>query len=254
MRVFAISDLHVDFAENWKALQQLSLYDYKNDTALIAGDIADDLAVIAKTLALMRARFSHVFYVPGNHELWTRRDDCHSLDKLQSILRLCDNLGVRARPARAGELWIVPLLSWYEAAFDKEQSASTEELEGWADYYFCKWPPWMGSVAEYFLNANAPNIRSYDGPVITLSHFLPRRDLLPETAKLRFKGLPQVAGCAALDQQIRAVASVLHVFGHSHISCDRLIDGVRYVQSVLGYPSEKRSLNESLKLIWSSEA
>lgn len=253
MRVFAISDLHADFAENWKALQQLSLQDYKNDVVLIAGDIADHLPVIAKTLSHMRARFGRVFYVPGNHELWTRRDGGHSAAKLERILHLCDNLGVCAKPSRAGELWIVPLLSWYDEGFDEDRSADTEALEAWADYYFCKWPPWISSVAEYLLSANAPNIKSYDRPVITFSHFLPRRDLLPEVARLTFKGLPKVAGCAALDQQIRAVNSVIHIFGHSHIPCDCLIDGVRYVQSVLGYPSENNLLSECLKLIWSSD-
>src|SRR5581483_2839739 len=159
MRVFAISDLHSDFAENWKTLQQLSQEDYQNDVVLIAGDIADNLLVIARTLSHMRARFSQVFYVPGNHELWTRREGCYSIDKLDRILQLCDGLGVCAKPARAGELWVVPLLSWYEAAFDETQSACGEELEGWADNYFCKWPPWINSVAEYFLSANVPNIK-----------------------------------------------------------------------------------------------
>jgi Icc-related predicted phosphoesterase len=254
MRVFAISDLHTDFSDNWKALQQLSRQDYNNDVVLVAGDIADKLSVIEKTLSLLRARFKQIFYVPGNHELWTRTDDCHSTEKLARILTLCEEIGVCTKPARAGELWIVPLFSWYDPAFDEDGSACVEELEGWADYYFCKWPPGIHSVAEYFLDVNVPNIKSYDRPVITLSHFLPRRDLLPETSKLTFKGLPRVAGCAALDYQIRAVNAVVHVFGHTHIGSDRVIDGVRYVQSVLGYPSEINSLNENLKLIWLSDS
>ena len=252
MRIFAISDLHADFAENWVALGQLSQQAYQNDVVLIAGDIADHLSIISKTLSLFRARFRQVFYIPGNHELWTRADDCNSLEKLKRILAICYDCGVSTRPARAGELWVIPLLSWYEAGFDENQSTGVKELEGWADDYFCKWPSWIDSVADYFLRANSSSIKSYDRPVITFSHFLPRRDLLPKVSKLKFKGLPQVAGCAALDEQIRAVNSVIHIFGHTHIRCDRVIDGIRYVQSALGYPGEKRSLRESLKLIWSS--
>jgi hypothetical protein len=65
--------------------------------------------------------------------------------------------------------------------------------------------------------------------VITLSHFLPRRELLPAVEKLSFKGLPLVAGAPALDCQIRALKAVIHVFGHSHIDFDQEIEGIRYV-------------------------
>src|SRR5436305_10186497 len=106
MRVFAISDLHTDFADNWKALQQLSRQSYQHDVVLVAGDIADSLSVIAKTLSLLRARFRQVFYVPGNHELWTRTDDCHSIEKFARILAVCEDAGVCTKPTRAGELWI----------------------------------------------------------------------------------------------------------------------------------------------------
>jgi hypothetical protein len=85
--------------------------------------------------------------------------------------------------------------------------------------------------------------------VISFSHFLPRRDLLPAAERLRFKGLPKVAGCAALDQQIRHLKSCVHVFGHSHINCDRVIDGVRYVQNPLRYPRERTNTDFPVKII-----
>src|SRR5690606_31418757 len=102
---------------------------------------------------------------------------------------------------------------------------------------------------EFFLTLNEPHLKPYDGPVISLSHFLPRRDLLPPIERLRFKGLPKVAGCAGLDQQIRQLNAAIHVFGHSHISCDRVIDGVRYVQNPLKYPRERLSSGVPLKVI-----
>jgi predicted phosphodiesterase len=254
MRVFAISDLHADSIENWKSLQQLSLWKYREDVVIVAGDIADSLSIIAKTLWQLRIRFRQVFYVPGNHELWTRTEDCHSIEKFARVLALCNEIGVWTSPAKVNDVWVVPLFSWYDQGADDYRSPRVAGLECWADYYFCKWPPEISSIAEYFLNLNLPHIRSYDGAVITLSHFLPRRDLLPETSKLKFNGLPHVAVCDALDFQVRSVNSIIHVFGHSHINCDCMIDGVRYVQSTLGYPRENRSLHNSLKVILASDA
>lgn len=250
MRVFAISDLHTDFAKNWDLLEKVSLVEYKHDALVVAGDIADSLLVISKTLGLLRSRFGRVFYVPGNHELWVRTNNYHSVEKFNRILVLCDDLGIETRPARVGSIWIVPLFSWYDSAFDEDGSADTSELAGWADYHFCRWPVEIESVSDYFLNFNVRHIKVYDAPVISFSHFLPRRDLLPPTRKLKFKGLPRVAGSTALDQQVRALKSGVHVFGHSHINCDRVIDGIRYVQNVFGYPRERILPRLRLKEVW----
>ena len=112
----------------------------------------------------------------------------------------------------------------------------------------------MGSVSKYFLGLNESRIKEYDGPVITLSHFLPRRELLPEVEKLIFKGLPLVAGALALDRQIRALNAVIHVFGHSHIDFDQTIEGVRYVHHAFDYPRGEGWSKEPLKQIWESVA
>ena len=46
MRIFAVSDLHTDFAENRRLLQQVSSPSYLRDVLVVAGDIADDLGII----------------------------------------------------------------------------------------------------------------------------------------------------------------------------------------------------------------
>jgi hypothetical protein len=251
MRVIAISDLHTDFSANLHIIEGLSKSDYRDDVLLVAGDIADRLETISHTLAVLRERFSKVFYVPGNHELWVRAETSDdSIEKFERIIELCDGLGVHTMPARAAKLWIVPLFSWYEAEFDSDGTGDESSLTAWADFHFCKWPESMGPVCDYFMKLNKPRIQRYDGEVISMSHFLPRRDLLPETDLLRFKGLPQVAGCEQLETQIRELGSIAHVFGHSHINCDRVIDSVRYVQNALRYPAERKSRPFSLKTVW----
>lgn len=253
MRIFAISDLHTDFSANRALLDELPRREYGSDVLLVAGDIADRLAVIGDTLGVLRSRFSEVFYAPGNHELWVRDEPGDSLEKLGRVLRLCERLGVRTDPAQVGGAWVVPLFSWYSPDFDEGgEEADPKEMEGWADNYFCKWPAGIPSVAEYFLKMNEPRVRRYAGPVISLSHFLPRRDLLPPTSRLLFRGLPKVSGCAGLDAQIRRLGSAVHVFGHSHINRDLVIDGVRYVQNALRYPRERGGAGFPLKTVWES--
>jgi Calcineurin-like phosphoesterase len=252
MRIFAVSDLHTDFAENRRRLQQVSSTSYLRDVLVVAGDIADDLRVIDWTLRTLRSRFGRVFYVPGNHELWVRDGEYDSVEKFRQVLRLCDEIGICTRPERAGKNWIVPLFSWYEPDYDRHGEADVSSLEAWADFYFCKWPVGMGSVSEYFLNLNESRIKEYDGSVITVSHFLPRRELLPAVERLSFKGLPLVAGSLALDRQVRALNAVIHVFGHSHIDFDHVIEGIRYVHHAFDYPREEGWSKEPLKQICES--
>jgi len=252
MRIFAVSDLHTDFAENPRRLQQVSSKAYLQDALVVAGDIADDLKIIDWTLRKLRSQFGQVFYVPGNHELWVRDGEHDSVEKFRRVLGLCDEIGINTRPGRAGNNWIVPLFSWYESDYDREGEADVSSLEGWADFYFCKWPVGVGSVSEYFLNLNESRIKEYNGPVITLSHFLPRRELLPAVERLSFKGLPLVAGALALDRQIRALNAVTHVFGHSHIDFDRVIEGVRYIHYALDYPRGEGWSKDPLKQIGES--
>jgi Icc-related predicted phosphoesterase len=45
MRIFAVSDLHTDFAENRRRLQQVSSTAYLQDAVVVAGDIADNLKI-----------------------------------------------------------------------------------------------------------------------------------------------------------------------------------------------------------------
>ena len=254
MRILAISDLHTDFRENMLLLEQLSDVTHQRDILLAAGDISDSPNTLKSTLALLRAKFRKVFYVPGNHELWVRKESHTSVEKFFSVLALCETLDIQTRPEKVDAVWIVPLFSWYEPQFAAGDGEEDDALGGWADFYFCKWPVGMKQVCTFFLKLNESRLRSYDGPVISFSHFLPRRDLLPAAERLKFKGLPKVAGCAALDEQIRSLKSCVHVFGHSHISCDRIIDGIRYVQNPLRYPRERTSVVFPVKIIADSES
>ena len=278
MRIFAISDVHADYPENMALIQALSGQSHARDTLLLAGDVTDDLAKLARVLGEVREKFAHVFFVPGNHELWLRRGQPgDSVAKFERILRLCDGLGVATRPARVAAgpgdpgAWVVPLLSWYvkpEQGADSlfvPREGDDRSLSMWADEVLTRWPEHL-SVADYFLDMNEPHLeREYDAPVLSFSHFLPRRELMfrspplaPPRRTIRFN-FSRVAGSTRLEAQIRALGSVLHVYGHQHRNRDRVIDGLRYISNCLGYPPERArgEIGEScgsLKLVWDTES
>lgn len=267
MRLFAISDLHTDHKPNHDWVLQLSLSDYTQDAVIIAGDISDRFPQLEETLQAFVQRFASVYFVPGNHELWIRRGEyVHSIEKFERILQLCESLGVYTYARKEflshpeTPIWIIPLFSWYlqpeegEGSLFRAKSANDRTAEIWNDFHFTQWPD-LGthtSVADYFLSLNKPYLQqSYDAPIITFSHFLPRQDLIFSTPEERKHitvplkdpypsfNFTRVAGCHQIEMQLRQLHSVLHIYGHQHRLRNRLIDGVRYISHCLGYPRER---------------
>ncbi len=103
-------------------------------------------------------------------------------------------------------------------------------------------------------------------PILTMSHFLPRevrsvfvvlgtqyhlakrmlvpshkQELLPPKHALLVPNLPKASGSRYLTARIhQQLHPLVHVFGHTHIARDMVLDGVRYVQQPLDYPKARR--------------
>ena len=313
-RVFAVSDIHADVPANMAWVRALPAYPPRS-ALVVAGDVATRVETLEACLRELKAKFEEVFFVPGNHELWTpphpnpQSDEglpSDSLGKYALIVRRCAALGVRVAPTllRGAEpqsvpaerttehfgdqksqqhstralnanarrhpnpsVLIVPVPSWYEEAFARDQSHrgySPEEAHFDAG---CLWPACVAGEAENARNSHAPGVAEFfnanladavSSPqffaavapglsdasgadssssfdVLTFSHFVPTRSLY------RGRGaLAKVMGAERVARRVAALGSVCHVFGHSHVDVDgALVDGTRYHQRALGYPNER---------------
>lgn len=271
-RVFALSDVHTDRAENMAWCRSLAVGDrFAGDVLLLAGDVASNVQTVRATLALLKRAFARVFFCPGNHDVWLVRSEANasgdSLEKLHELLRLCAECGVETRPAIAAGAIIVPMLSWHHQSWDTEP-----EVEGWegippaevamTDYHVSRWPPHLSmrtdSVAEAVdaLNdAPAPlaevvaRLRAArpGAPVISFSHFLPDQRLCPEKRFLTLPSLSKAVGSRPLGERVARLRPEAHVFGHTHFGWDATLDGIRYFQAALAYPEERGHRLQSLK-------
>ncbi len=64
-RIFAISDLHIDYQENRKLVNSWSGAKYRDDVVIVAGDVTDNMGLLETTLKGLQAKFRQVFFVPG---------------------------------------------------------------------------------------------------------------------------------------------------------------------------------------------
>jgi predicted phosphodiesterase len=250
MRVFALSDIHVDYEVNARWVAGLSTAEYRDDVLILAGDVSDSLKLLRWTLTALAARFRKVLYVPGNHDLWVIRDGLRhsSFDKFEQVRDAVEQSGASMQDFHEDNLRIVPLLSWYDYSFG---SPSSELRDMWMDYHACLWPHGLraGDVARHFekLNRSAP--LTGGGMLISFSHFLPRMDLLPQPVSKQGQVLYPVLGSARLDEQVRALGSAIHVYGHSHVNQRVHVSGITYVNNAFGYPRETRISSKQLLCI-----
>ena len=239
MRVFAVSDLHVDFDDNARWLDGLSEHDYRQDVLILAGDIADSIRLIEWGLSLLVRRFAAVLYVPGNHELWIGRgvDDASetSLQRFARVCQMADACGATTEPFTRGALSIVPLFGWYDYSVGEP---GPELRRRWRDFRACRWPDGfeVRDVTAHFLSLNERALTTSNQRVLSFSHFMPRADLLPVRPDRLV--LHPVLGAAGIDEQVRRLGATLHVYGHSHVNRRLTRDGVIYVNNAFGYPSE----------------
>ena len=252
MRIFAVSDLHLDYEPNARWLAGLSRRDYTADVLLLAGDLSDSLDRIEWALELLARRFRKVAFVPGNHDLWVIRDRSRdSPAKLQSIRAVARQLGVSIEPCHFGSVSIVPLLGWYDYSFG---TPSPKLRAMWMDFKACRWPQGedMAAVTRSFTDGNEAHLTVRNATVISFSHFLPRMDLLPRTIPHETRALYPVLGSTSIERQIRRLGSTLHIYGHSHLNREVTIDGVSYINNAYGYPSEVRITSRQLRCVHES--
>lgn len=75
MKIYLVSDVHTDHVENLEWIRNLSPTEYKQHTLILAGDVSDNLETFEITMKLLKEKFNNVFFVPGNHDLWCRREE-----------------------------------------------------------------------------------------------------------------------------------------------------------------------------------
>ena len=56
MRVFAVSDVHVDYSPNLQWVEQLSTSDYQHDVLILAGDVSDSLPLLIRCFQALTRR------------------------------------------------------------------------------------------------------------------------------------------------------------------------------------------------------
>ena len=252
MRIFAISDLHVDYEENLSWVEKLSTTDFQQDILILAGDISNRFALIERVLTHLNAVFQTVCFVPGNHDLWISFDKTtpDSISRYHEIRQLAQRLGIQTDPLHLpNQLSIIPLLSWYDFSF---APPTDRILRAWQDFNHCVWPEDFDEalVTQFFLQENEAFLHQQAHPIISFSHFLPRIDIMPSFIPEDKYFLHAVLGTKFLELQVQQLQPIMHVYGHSHVNNEVKKGNTTYINNAFGYPREVGITAKTLKCIY----
>jgi 3',5'-cyclic AMP phosphodiesterase CpdA len=268
MRLWAISDLHVGYEENRRAVQAMPAY--PDDWLIIAGDTGETPAHLDSVLRTLQPLFAQLVWTPGNHDLWTPRSlpaAQRGVAHYERLVSLCRKYGVLtpedpyARwpgdgPTRA----IVPAFTLFDYSF-RPASVSRDEAIAWAaatdvrsvdedllapDPYPTRdeWCAARVAATEARLAALPP-----DAKLIVANHFPLRQDLavLPRIPRFSIW-----CGTTKTNDWHRRFNIEAVVYGHLHLRSSKKIDGVRFDEVSLGYPkqwNQQKPLAEYLRQI-----
>ena len=252
VRVFAISDIHVDYQENREWLSGLSSVDYLEDILILAGDLTDDLQLLEQCFHELSTKFLKALFVPGNHELWVARGKTSaltSIEKYQLVCKVAEANGISMEPFELDSLSIVPLLGWYDFSFG---TPCEKLLGGWMDFHACVWPDHLQApdITRYFLEKNRAYLQTTNRTLISFSHFLPRIDLMPFYIPQSYRYLYPALGSVLLEEQVRILKPGIHVYGHSHVNRYVDVDGIQYINNAFGCPFENKIAVKELLCIY----
>jgi 3',5'-cyclic AMP phosphodiesterase CpdA len=261
-KLLAISDLHVGYPENRKITEELRP-ESDGDWLVVAGDVGERMADIAWALRTLARRFARVVWAPGNHELWTPKDEPLQIrgeQRYLHLVQLCRGMGI-ATPEDPYPVWdgpggpatIAPLFLLYDYTFRPDGAATkdaalalayragvvcTDEMLLHPDPY-----PSREAWCAARLTATQRRLagRDHSLPTVLVNHFPLVRG---PTRVLRYPEFAQWCGTErTADWHLRYGASVV-VYGHLHIPRTTWHDGVRFEEVSCGYPREWR-LRES---------
>ncbi|WP_235921614.1 metallophosphoesterase family protein [Lentzea tibetensis] len=267
MKLWATSDLHVSYQDNRHVVEEMRSSS-TGDWLIIAGDIGEKFTDIEWTLETLRPRFDTVVWSPGNHELWTTKDDANQSRgevRYKQLVELCRSIDVvtpedpyRVFTGDGGPVTVCPLFVGYdytwrpEGTHDEESALKAAHEAGvvCTDEYFLHPDPYPSRAAWCAARAAETERRLSevrpDIPTVLINHYPLVRD---PTFILHYPEFALWCGTdLTADWHVRFRVKEM-VYGHLHVPRTTHHDGVRFDEVSLGYPREWKPRGTRQKLL-----
>jgi predicted phosphodiesterase len=257
-RLWAISDIHLSFKGNREALEKL--LPHPNDDLILCGDVGESAEHCRIAFTKVKECFRNVFWVPGNHELYTlpsekehgargeaKYMECVDTAREFGILTPEDNYTLWE--GEGGPCLIAPIFTLYDYSFRPEhvklenalEWAREEDIEATDEHLLHPDPyssriEWCNALLEKTEKKLAAAVAAHpDIPMIIVGHWPLREDLVRLFKVPRFS---LWCGTKKTEDWHNKYNAKVVVSGHLHIRRTDWIDNTRFEEVSLGYPKQ----------------
>lgn len=266
-KLYAIADLHLSYKQNREALADLR--PHASDSLIICGDVGEKIEHLQEAFGVTTKLFKQVFWVPGNHELYTlpgQRNQTDGLDddplnkelrgefKYLECVRVANEYGVITPEdeyvkweGEGGPCIICPLFTLYDYSFRpdhvsregaldwamEENIVATDEALLHPDPYESRdrWCEELVAKTEERLMLTS----SRGIPLVLVNHWPLREDTITIPQIPRFS---LWCGTKKTEEWHTRFNAKVVVTGHLHVRRTDWRDGVRFEEVSLGYPKQ----------------
>jgi 3',5'-cyclic AMP phosphodiesterase CpdA len=257
VNLWAISDLHVGYEENRRAVEALDAQ--PDDWLIIAGDTGETPAHLDFVLKTLAPRFAQLIWTAGNHDLWTPGSLAHEhrgVAHYERLVRLCRSYGVLTPedpyvvwPGEGPRTAIVPTFLLYDYSF-RPAAVALDDAVAWAAESGVR-------CADEDLLDPSPHPSRQAWCAARVADTAARLDAIPADTRIilvnhwpiRYEHgqpprIPRFSiwcGTRSTEDWHRRYRIDTVVYGHLHLRSSKRLDGVAFEEVSLGYPRQWNS-------------
>lgn len=251
MKIALISDLHIDINESYPVMKTLSQMakEEKAEGIIIAGDLSEDVDLTRKSAENLEQDCGcPVWYVPGNHDMWSRDFEKNSTDEIYEQYRK-DKRCLVEKPVsligKLGRFFLIGDIGWYDYSFASHRY-SESQLEQmrwksriWQDSLRNQWTKDNRAKSEEMVKKLEKELLSCGNvPVVVVTHMLPVNDFCVPEQREEWGYFNGFLGSSALGELYKQYPVIHAVCGHVHFRAKVKRDGIQYHCPCLGYWTE----------------
>jgi predicted phosphodiesterase len=263
-RLFAIGDIHLSFKGNREALEKL--LPHPNDDLILAGDVGETAEHCHTAFAKAKECFRQVWWVPGNHELYTmpsQKDhgargqakylECVDIAREYGVLTPEDDYVLWE--GEGGPVVVAPIFTLYDYSF-RPDDVKLEDALAWArekdieatdehllypDPYESRIEWCHALVARTEAKLAAALAAHPDTRTVIVGHWQLREDLVKLPRVPRFS---LWCGTKKTEDWHNKFNAKVVISGHIHIRRTDWRDNTRFEEVSMGYPRQWQDCTE----------
>lgn len=248
MSFAVISDIHIDRNKNYDVINQIVESVSKSNVSalLLAGDISNEYKKTIDTIEYLKQQLKiPVYYVPGNHDMWSEDLEHTSTQSIYEAYEQDSNCLLHGCVQLDEDTTLIGDIGWYDYSFGSSKF-SKEDFERmnyldrtWQDKLKNQWTDNNEAANQRALERLEKQLRQVKTKrIIVMTHMVPIEEFTVTNPNEMWQYFNAFIGSKKLHELYQKYNVTYGICGHIHYRKRIIKDGITYICPCLNYESE----------------